>query len=74
LLGDFSDIFNLQALIVFNNIKKLPLTELCHQNELAWGLKRIQQQNYVLMLELFQNLYLFSHGLDVFLLFAFFLD
>jgi hypothetical protein len=74
LLGDFPDFFDFKALIVFNDVKKFALTEFCDQDELSWSLERIKEEDDVLMLEFFEDIDFLSHGLDIFLLFAFFLD
>ena len=74
LLGYFSDILHLQTLIVFDNIKKFTLTQLSDQYELTLCLERVQEQNDVLVLELFKNFNLLAHGFDIFFLLAFFLD
>lgn len=43
LLSDFPDLLNLQALVVFDYVEKLSLTQLSYKNELALSLKRIKQ-------------------------------
>jgi hypothetical protein len=42
LLGDFSDFLDLKALIIFNYIEKLSLSQFSDQNELALGFKGIK--------------------------------
>jgi hypothetical protein len=74
LLGDFPDFFDFKALIIFDYVKKFALAEFCYQDEFSLSLERIEEEDDVLMFEFFEDIDFLSHGLDIFLLFSFFLD
>lgn len=57
-----------QELVVLDDVKELTLAQLCDYHELLVGLKGVQQQHDVLVLQLLQDLDFFPHTHDVLLL------
>ena len=56
LLSNLTHLWFTQVAVVFQDLEKLTLGELCHHAELMRSLERIEQQDDVLVVEAFENL------------------
>jgi len=60
LLGDLAHFLLGQVLVVLQNLEQLAVCLLSHQTEFVVGLKTVQQQNNIGVLQTFQNRNLLS--------------
>jgi len=63
-----------ERLVILDDVEQLSLSQFCNEYKLCIGLERIKQQYDVFMLELFKDLNLVPHHLDILLLLSFLLD
>ena len=74
LLGYFAYFGYFEGVVVLNDVEKLALAQFGDENELGGGLKGVEQEDDILVLQLPENVDLVPHDLDVLFLLALLLD
>ena len=74
LLRDFPDFCLFDGLVIFDQVEEFSLSEFGDEDELGGSFKGIEEKDYVLVFEFFEDLDFLAHGFKVLVLLALLFD